>query len=66
MPVRKSEQARYPKDWKTAVVPRIRRRSGGRCECMGECGLQTRIILAPGGARSVKGNRRDGLVGRSF
>lgn len=39
-PIRPSERARYPKDWK-AIVSRIRERSGGRCECRGECGLHT-------------------------
>lgn len=44
MPIRPSERARYPKDWK-AISVRIRERSAtidapeGRCECMGECGL---------------------------
>lgn len=37
-PIRKSEAARYPKDWK-AISARIKGRSGGRCECQGECGL---------------------------
>ena len=35
MPV---DYSRYPKDWK-AISERIRERSGGQCECMGECGL---------------------------
>ena len=38
MPIRPSERARYPKDWK-AVSLRIRERAGQRCECVGECGL---------------------------
>jgi len=38
MPIQKSEAARYPKDWK-AISARIKARSGGRCECQGECGL---------------------------
>ena len=38
MPIRPSQKARYPKNWK-AISARIRARSGGRCECMGECGL---------------------------
>jgi hypothetical protein len=38
MPIRTSEAARYPKDWK-AISARIKARSGGRCECHGECGL---------------------------
>lgn len=31
-------KSRYPKDW-PAISKRIRERSGGRCECVGECGL---------------------------
>jgi hypothetical protein len=37
-PIRPSERARYPADW-PAVVARIRQRSGNRCECSGQCGL---------------------------
>lgn len=40
MPIRPENKARYPKDWKTVVVPRIRARSGNRCECTGQCGVQ--------------------------
>lgn len=39
MPIKPENVARYPKDWKKVVVPRIRARSGDRCECLGECGL---------------------------
>jgi hypothetical protein len=39
MPIRPEERGRYPKDWSTVVVPRIRARSGNRCECTGQCGL---------------------------
>ena len=28
----------YPKNWE-AISLEVRRRSGGRCECIGECGL---------------------------
>lgn len=38
MPIRESEKTRYPKNWK-AISLRIRARSGGQCECVGECGL---------------------------
>jgi hypothetical protein len=31
--------AKYPKNWKTEIVPAVRERSGGRCECRGECEL---------------------------
>jgi len=40
MPIRPENKARYPKNWKTDVVPRIRARSGNRCECTGQCGVQ--------------------------
>ncbi len=38
MPIRKSEQARYPKDWHK-ISARIKARADYRCECEGECGL---------------------------
>lgn len=38
MPIRPSERARYPRDWR-AISRRIRERAGDRCECTGECGL---------------------------
>lgn len=38
MPIRASEKARYPKDWK-AISARIRERAEDRCECLAECGL---------------------------
>lgn len=38
MPIRPSERARYPSNWK-AISLAIRERAGQRCECMGECGL---------------------------
>lgn len=39
MPIRPENAARYPKYWKKIVVPRIRARSGNRCECTGQCGI---------------------------
>lgn len=39
MPIRPENVKRYPKHWKTVIVPRIAARAGGRCECAGECGL---------------------------
>lgn len=39
MPIRPENKARYPKDWTKVVVPRIRARSGDRCECTGQCGI---------------------------
>jgi len=32
MPIRQANKGRYPKDWKTVIVPAIRARSGDRCE----------------------------------
>lgn len=40
MPIRAENRDRYPKNWKTVIVPGIRTRSGDRCECLGECGTQ--------------------------
>lgn len=37
-PIRASEKARYPKDWKEISLY-IRERSQGQCECVDECGL---------------------------
>jgi len=44
MPVRPENRARYPKDWKTVVVPRVRARSGDVCECTGQCGLRHVVV----------------------
>lgn len=38
MPIRPSEKARYPKDWKDISALR-REIAEWRCECSGECGL---------------------------
>lgn len=38
MPIQPENRDRYPANWSTEVVPRIAARSGGRCECTGECG----------------------------
>lgn len=46
MPV---DYKRYPPDWKLISI-RIRERSGGQCECMGECGLH----CTTGGKRRCK------------
>lgn len=40
MPIRPENKDRYPKNWKSEVVPHIRARSGNRCECTGQCGLR--------------------------
>lgn len=33
-------RVKYPKHWKD-LVAEVRKRSGDRCECVGECGLHT-------------------------
>ncbi len=38
MPIRPSEKARYPKDWRLISLE-VRERAEGRCECVEECGL---------------------------
>ncbi len=39
MPIRPENADRYPDDW-SEISDRIRfARAGGRCECIGECGL---------------------------
>lgn len=38
MPIKPENAARYPKEWKQ-ISASIRERSGGQCECEGECGL---------------------------
>ena len=40
MPIRPSEKKRYPTNWKEISL-RIRARSGGQCECWGECKSRT-------------------------
>lgn len=50
MPIKPENAGRYPKDWKQ-IVARIRARSGGQCECMGECGLHR---THPGPRRCVE------------
>lgn len=47
------DRSRYPKDWK-AISLRIRARSGGQCECMGECGLHR---THPGARRCTERDR---------
>jgi hypothetical protein len=51
-PIRPEDRARYPKNWKT-IVGQVRQRSGGRCECTGECGLH---CTTPGPRRCTERN----------
>lgn len=50
MPIKPENKGRYPTDWKIVSLA-IRRRSGGRCECEGECGLHR---TNPGHRRCVE------------
>ena len=52
MPIKPENRARYPKDWKS-ISAAIRKRSGGRCECWGECGLH---VTHPGPRRCLERN----------
>ena len=52
MPIKPENAGRYPKDWKSISLS-IRERSGGRCECEGECGLHR---TTPGPRRCVERN----------
>jgi len=59
MPIKPENLARYPADWKSVVVPRIRARSGNKCE---RCGVHNGAI----GYREYDGSfvmlHRDGTV----
>ena len=48
MPIRPENRNRYPKDWKTRIVPHIRDRAGDKCEI---CGVpnHTWIVRNPAG-----------------
>ena len=46
------DRTKYPKDW-PAISKRIRERSGGQCECIGECGLHK---THPGPRRCIERN----------
>jgi len=52
MPIKPENRCRYPKDWK-AIRLAILERSGGQCECEGECGLHR---TTPGPRRCVERN----------
>lgn len=43
------DYSRYPKNWKTEIVPTIRKRSRNGCECTGECGLHNGRCTARNG-----------------
>lgn len=62
MPIKPENRARYPKDWK-AISQRIRARSGGRCECEGECGLH-RTNPGPRRCAEVNGEKAAWAKGR--
>lgn len=48
MPITKENRSRYPDDWDTRITPAIRARSGGQCECRGECGWHRCATRWPG------------------
>jgi hypothetical protein len=52
MPIKKENRALYPKNW-LAIRAELMKRSGGRCECHGECG--TRHISNPREIRRSEG-----------
>jgi len=53
MPIRPENKDRYPRNW-NEIVATVRERSGGRCECVGECGLH---CTTPGPRRCVEMDR---------
>jgi hypothetical protein len=54
MPIRREERARYPRNWKE-ISRRIRKRSGGRCECDGRCGRPKAHLARDGRCRNQHG-----------
>lgn len=59
MPIRASERARYPRNWRQ-ISDRIRFvRAAGRCECSGECGAHDprRCAAVHGRPHPVTGSR---------
>jgi hypothetical protein len=48
------DRSKYPKDWKEVVLA-VRKRSGDRCECQGQCGLHK---TTPGPRRCEEVNGR--------
>ena len=46
------DRSKYPKNWEE-ISKRIRKRSGGQCECAGECGLHR---THPGPRRCLERN----------
>jgi hypothetical protein len=53
MPILPENRSRYPKNWKSVVVPFVWARSGGRCECTGQCGKHRTRCNAKNGARGA-------------
>jgi len=62
MPIRPENRDRYPKNWRTEIVPRIRARSGNRCECTGQCGrIHNRRQEIVAGYLAPRCNRVNGM-----
>ena len=50
------DRTKYPKSWREISLE-VRKRSGGQCECVGECGLHDgRDLLEPTAHRCVERN----------
>lgn len=55
-----TDRSLYPSDWRD-IVAAVRARSGGRCECIGECGLHDGKAISPTCMASSLGHpERDG------
>jgi len=61
MPIRPENRARYPKNWRTEIVPRIRARSGNRCECTGQCGVDHVDYTANIKTRPIRCDKWNGM-----
>ena len=57
------DYSKYPKNWKV-IVAEIRKRSGGRCDCIGECGLHESPGFEIGGSVVLLARRCSEINGR--
>lgn len=59
MPIRPENVARYPADWKQISLRIRTERAAGRCECLGECGVDHdgRCTAENGKAHPVTGSK---------
>ena len=64
MPIKPENLARYPVDWKTVVVPRIRARSGNKCE---RCGVPNGVTgYREDDGRFVRAWANGDMIGRKL